>query len=60
MARMPSIHPMKKAANLGSFIAHPVKLNLPMTLDFNCGLEWRQQESLPEKLANRSIRVGPL
>jgi hypothetical protein len=42
MVRILSIHPMKKAANLGSFIAHPVKINLPMTLDFNCGLEWRQ------------------
>ena len=50
---------MKKAANSGSFIAHPVNINLPMTLDFTFGLEWRYEEFLIEKLANRSTRLDP-
>ena len=50
---------MKKAANYGSFIAHPVDINLPMTLGFAFGLDWRHEESLIKKLANRSTRLEP-
>ena len=50
---------MKKAANSGSFIANRVDINLPMTLGFAFGLDWRHEESLKKKLANRSTRLEP-
>ena len=59
MVRIPWMRPMKKAANSGSFIAHPVDINLPMTLGFAFGLDWRHEESLIKKLANRSTRLEP-
>ena len=53
MVRIPRLHPIK-TVNSSSFIAHSVKLNLLMTLDLTFGLDWRQAESIIEKLANRS------
>ena len=50
---------MKKAANSDSIIAHPVKINLPITVDFTFDLDWSQEESPPGKLANRSTRLEP-
>ena len=59
MVRIPWIHPTKKAANSGSFIAHPVNINLPMTLLSAFGLDWRHEVSLIEKLANRPTCLEP-
>ncbi len=50
---------MKKAANSGSNVAHPVKINLLISLDFTFYLDCSQVESLLGKLANRSTRLKP-
>ncbi len=59
MVLIPWISPMMKAANSGSIIAHPVKINLLITFDFTFDLDWSQEESLLGKLANRPTRLEP-